>query len=113
MLESGHDMGDGIVEGGAAIEIRLPEAPEQLEVIVPATLVQPLTDRVRCVAGIMVCGAGLFCEHWLNDFAGGVKDQRVPQIAGDGFLALAASADDGLLNGFGDSVRGFVEEDFE
>jgi len=49
----------------------------------------------------------------LDDFAGGVKNQGMPKVAGDGFVALAAFAVDGQLDGLGDAVRGFVEEHFE
>src|SRR5580693_5472291 len=37
----------------------------------------------------------------------------MPEVAGNSFVALTAFANDGLLDGFGDAVGGFVKEDFE
>src|SRR5712664_827149 len=37
----------------------------------------------------------------------------MPEVARDGFVALAALADDGGLYGLGDTVRSFVEKNFE
>src|SRR5260370_40118500 len=53
------------------------------------------------------------CHDRPDQFAGGVKNQRVPQVARDGLIALPALACNGRLHRLGDSLRGFVKEDFQ
>src|SRR5467141_2912728 len=102
-----------------AVKVRLPKLLEQLEVVVPAALIEALTQSVGSVAAtgdaaVLVTGscAGR-AEHRTDNFAGGVENQGVPEVAGDGFVALVAFADDGGLHGLGDTVRTLVEKNFE
>src|SRR5882762_4300613 len=109
--------GDGVVEGGAAVKVGLPEFLQQLEVVVPATLIEAFAQGVGSVtawAAVLVTGSRTRrAKHRANHFAGGVENQRVPEVARDGFIALAALADDGGLHRLGDTVRTFVEEHLE
>src|SRR6266567_341394 len=109
---------DGVVEGGSAVKVRLPESLKQLQVVAPAALVEALPERVRRVAAagdatVVVAASCSRTKHGAEDFTGGVEDQRVPQVAGNGFIALAAFADNGGLHRLGDAVRGLVEEHLE
>src|SRR5712692_8846600 len=111
--------GDGVVEGSTAVKVRLPELLQQLEVVVPATLIEAFAHGVRSVAAtgdaaVLVAGscAGR-TKHRTDDFTSGVENQRVPEVARDGFVALAALANDGGLHRLGDTVRTFVEKNFE
>src|SRR5256886_14428497 len=52
-------------------------------------------------------------QYRAEHFAGGVENQSVPEVARDGFIALAALADDGGLHRLGDTVRTLVEEHLE
>ncbi len=120
-------MGDGVVEGGLAVEVGLPVAGEELEVIFPAALVEAFALGVRSVLRVLrararvsvaaargaALGVRLCVQDGLDDLAGGVKDERVPEVAGDGFLALAAFAGDGFLDRLGDAMGSLMEEDFE
>jgi len=144
--ERGDHAGDGVAEGGAAIEVGLPEALEDVEIVFPAALVEAFAEGVGSVSGGGSSG-GVFAgtgsgasggrggasggtavgakvqfaagsgigrgENGAEDLAGGVENQGVPEVARDGFIALAAFADDGVLHGLGDAVGGFVEENFE
>src|SRR5580704_12886282 len=106
--ERGDDVRDSVVEGGFAVEVRLPEAFEELQVLVPAALVEAFAESVRSV--FTLSHTGVFrVDDGLDDFAGGIKGQRVPQIARDGFVTLAAFAIDGQLHRLGNSVGSFVE----
>src|ERR1700730_6241319 len=110
--EGGDDMGDSVIEGRLAIEVGLPESFEKLEVIVPAALIESFTERVGSVLALP--GVSAFrVDHGLYDFAGGVKDERVPQVARNRFVALAAFSIDGQLHGLGDAVGGLVEQNLE
>jgi len=53
------------------------------------------------------------CQEGTDYFARRIKDEGVPEIAGDGLIALAAFADNGVLDWLGDAVRRFVEEYFK
>ena len=92
---------------------------EETEIIFPAAFVEAFADGVGNVAGRCrargKCGAivGAGENQGANDFAGGVEEEGMPEIAGNGFFALAAFAEDGFLHGVGDAVRSFVEENFE
>ncbi len=89
-----------------------------LEITVPAPLIYAFANGVGSVA------RGGYCcrtcrpwsgrrDHWADDFAGGVENERVPQIARDAFFALATFADDGLLHRLRDAMRGFVKKHFQ
>src|SRR5882757_3963903 len=111
--------GDGVVEGGAAVKVGLPEFLQQLEVVVPATLIEAFAQGVGSVtaawaAAVLVTGSRTRRAKTRADhFTGGVENQSVPEVARDGFIALAALADDGGLHRLGDTVRTFVEEHLE
>src|SRR5437660_2033506 len=54
--------GDGVVEGGVAVQIRLPEFLQQLEIVIPASLVEAFAQGVGSVAAarggaILVAGS--------------------------------------------------------
>ncbi len=88
-------MGDGVVEGGLAVEVGLPVAGEELEVIFPAALVEAFALGVRSVLRVLrararvsvaaargaALGVRLCVQDGLDDLAGGVKDERVPAMA--------------------------------
>ena len=48
-----------------------------------------------------------------KDFAGGVVDERMPEIARDRFFSLAAFASNGVLHRERQAMRGLVKQDFE
>src|SRR4029077_82240 len=96
-LEGGNDVGDGVVEGDFAVEIGLPVEGEELEVAVPAALIEALALGVGSVLGVLGVGSWigssvarsgrvgtirhsavarirLGVEDRLDDFAGGVKN---------------------------------------
>src|SRR6266404_5340828 len=50
-LEGGDHAGDGVAEGGATVEVRLPEALEDVEIVFPAALVEAFAEGVGSVAG--------------------------------------------------------------
>ena len=50
MLERGDHVGDGVVKCGFVVEVGLPEPGEELEVIVPAALVEAFADGIGNVA---------------------------------------------------------------
>src|SRR4029077_11547761 len=110
---------DGVIECGAAIKVRLPEFLQSLEVLVPAALIEAFAQSVGSVAAagdaaIVIASSGARrAKHRADDFAGGVENQGVPEVARDGFVALVALPDDGGLYGLGDAVRTFVEKNFE
>src|SRR5579859_7294 len=128
-LERGDHAGDGVVEGGAAIEIGLPEAREKLKVFVPAARVETFANGVgnvrivgsgRRTIGASIAGAlrrlrgrRFGAQQRLDDFAGGIEKKRVPEVARNGFAALTAFARDGRLHGLGEAVRRFVKENFK
>src|SRR6266403_27594 len=107
--------GNGVVEGGAAVKVGLPEFLQQLEVLVPATLIEAFAQGVGSVApedaAVLVTGSrARRAKHRADDFTGGVENQSMPEVAWDGFIALPALADDGGLHRLGDTVRTLVEE---
>ena len=91
----------------------VPDCGEKCSRGVPVAQGDAVTNGVRSVSGFGAVAGGtavhVRCSNdRADDFSRGVENQSVPEIAGDGFLALAAFADDGLLYGIGDAVRGFV-----
>src|ERR1700674_846222 len=118
-LQRRNHAGDGVVEGDAAVKVRLPKFLEQLEVVAPATLVEAFAHGVGNVAAVggvavLVTGGGARrAKHRADDFTGGVEDQSVPEVTRDGFVALAALANDGGLHRLGDTVRTFMEKNFQ
>src|SRR3984893_3672447 len=80
LLECGDHAGYRVVKCGVAVQVRLPELRKQLEVTVPAPLIDAFANRVRSVAcggnltGSVCCGG----DHWADDFSCGVENQRVP-----------------------------------
>ena len=76
----GNHTGDGIAEAGLAVEVRLPESLQELQVIAPASLVETFTDGVRSVtatwdATVLTTGRGAMRgDHRADDFPGGVKN---------------------------------------
>src|SRR6267142_1460929 len=137
--EGGDHAGDGVAEGGVAVEVGLPETLEDVEIVFPAAFVQAFAEGVGSVSGggsaarvfagtcrgasgstgvgakvQFAAGNGIGRgQDGAKDFAGGVENQGVPEVARDGFIALAAFANDGILYRLGDAVGGFVEENFE
>src|SRR6266550_5281153 len=117
-LQRRNHSGDGVVEGGAAVKVGLPEFLQQLEVVVPATLIEAFAQGVGSVTAwagaVLVTGSrARRAQHRADHLAGGVENQSVPEVARAGFIALAAFADDGGLHRLGDTVRTFVEEHLE
>src|SRR5713226_4349129 len=111
-LEGGDHAGDGVAEGGAAVEVGLPEALEGVGNVgggrsAAGVFAGTGGGASGCTAGgAKVQFAARSCigrgENGAEDFAGGVENQGVPEVARDGFIALAAFADDGVLHGLGD-----------
>src|SRR5438067_1678739 len=100
------------------VQIRLPEFLQQLEILVPTALIEAFAQRVRSVAAargaILVAGSGAGgAKYGAKHLPRGVENQSMPEVPGNGFVALAALADDGRLHGFGDAVRTFVEQNFK
>src|SRR6266403_4178263 len=60
-LKRRNHAGDGVVEGGAAVKVGLPEFLQQLEVVVPATLIEAFAQGVGSVpawaASVLVTGS--------------------------------------------------------
>src|SRR5215813_9832780 len=130
-LQGGNHVGHGVGEVDAAVEIRLPILCEDAEVVFPTAFVQAFADCIRYISGRN--GRRGPTRRWIkrrssgdrggrtraagrygaNDFASRVKEQSVPQVARDRFIALSAFAKDRLLHDVGDAVRRFVEQDFE
>jgi hypothetical protein len=100
--ESGNDVRDGVVESSFAVEVGLPESFEEFEVIVPAALIESFPEGVGSVFALTSIGV-FRVDHGFDDFAGGVKNQCVPQVARNGFVALAAFSIDGQLHGLSDA----------
>src|SRR6266478_3158565 len=53
LLKGGDHAGDGVVEGGVAVQVGLPEPGEELEIGVPAPLIEAFADGVRRVAFVV------------------------------------------------------------
>src|SRR5439155_12702872 len=89
------------------------------DLILPAALVQTLANGIGAVLVLRdaVTLIAVTCrrrsQHSADDFPGGVENQSVPEIPGNGFVALAAFADDGRLHLLGNPVRTFMEKDLE
>src|ERR1700730_8998482 len=110
--------GDGVVEGGATVKVGLPEFLQQLEIVVPAALIEAFAQGVGSVAtwaaAVLVTGSRTRrAKHRADNFTGSVENQGVPEVARDGFVALMALADNGGLHRLGDTMRTFVEEHLE
>lgn len=113
-------MGDGVVEGDAAIQVRLPIEIEKKVVLVPTALGEDVLQGVRNSAGLrrlwrlIGVGAvlGRILEDGLHNFHGGVNNQGMPEVARNGFVALFAFAADGGFDGRGDAMRCLMEQDF-
>src|SRR4029077_11664900 len=68
----------------------------------------------RGAAGLSIRpGHGSIFHVAANDFTRGVKQQRVPEVSRNGFVARAKFAGDRCGNGAGESVRSFVEQHFK
>src|SRR3989442_2156303 len=50
-LEGGDHAGDGVAEGGAAVEVGLPETLENVEIVFPAAFVEAFAEGVGSVSG--------------------------------------------------------------
>src|SRR4029077_618641 len=91
---------DGVVEGDAAVQIGLPVFGKQAKIIFPTSLVQTFAYRVGNVTRSRTASRATAVERQrANHFAGGIKKQGVPEIAGNRFFALAAFTKDGVLHG--------------
>src|ERR1700676_252753 len=116
-LERGHHARYGVVKCGIAVKVRLAELRKQLEVSVPAPLIDAFANGVRGIARgghltrTAVCRCGR--DDRADDFSRRIENERVPEVARNTFFALSAFADDGLLDRFGDAVRGFVKKHFQ
>src|SRR5216683_1022763 len=72
-LEGGDHAGDGVAEGGAAVEVGLPEALEDVEVVFPAALVEAFAEGVgnvgggRSAAGVFAGTGGGASGSWLRE----------------------------------------------
>src|SRR5213082_738587 len=90
-LQSGDHVSDGVVECGVAIEIGLPIAREQLEIIFPAASIEAFALGIGSVFAGWFGAAGSCVEvrvhDRFDDFSGGVEDQRVPEVTGNGLFA--------------------------
>src|SRR5258706_12787802 len=48
-LQRGYHACDGIVERSSAVKVRLPEFLQQLEIVIPAALIQAFAQRIRSI----------------------------------------------------------------
>src|SRR5712692_6245372 len=105
-LQRRHHPRDRGVEIGFPVEVRLPESFEEKQIAGPSARIKSLTHRIgRVRAGLGVRGF----KGPLDDLAGGVEQQGVPEVARDGFSSFAAFAGDGITHALGQRVRGLVE----
>jgi len=72
--------GDGVAEGGAAVEVRLPEALEDVEIVFPAAFVEAFAEGVGSVAG-EGCAARVFAGT-VGRASGGTGAGAKVQFAG-------------------------------
>src|SRR6266571_357050 len=113
--QGGHHASNGVIEGGFAVEVRLPESLQEVEIVFPAALVESFANRIgtipvsRNAATFVSLSRGGRGQHRADNFAGGVEDQSMPEIARNGLVVLMALANDGGLHRFRDPVRAFVE----
>ncbi len=112
-------MSNCVFKSNPAVEIRLPINIQQADVFFPSALREPLAKVGRHAGHIRLVGKNhvtrlriwpSLLHHGTQDFTGGVVNQGVPEIAGNGLVALAAFAGDGVFHGDSDAVRGFVKE---
>src|SRR5260370_4438527 len=86
------------------------------QISVPPACVEAMTHGVWRVFPAWRAALGPHarrCHDRPDQFAGGVKNQRVPQLARDGLIALPALACNGRLHRLGDSVRAFAKQDLQ
>src|SRR5713226_1243463 len=106
-LKRGDHARNGVVERRFAVEVRLPESLQEVEIVLPAALVEALANGVGSVpiSQNAVALVSLSCrvtgQNRTDDFTGSVEDQGMPQIARNRFVALTALANDGGLHRFG------------
>src|SRR5579863_592931 len=114
-LLSGDHAGDGVVKSDFVFQIGLPEAVEQLEIFFPTTFIEAFADGVgsvirrRSTVFARTCGD----DHWPDHFSRSVENQGVPKIARNGFIALAALADDGCLDRLCNAVGRLMKQNFQ
>ena len=107
-------MGDRVLKRNPAVQVGLPVLRKDAQIIFPASFIETFADRIRHVPRVASTrgSTGRICRaqcHRPDDFAGGVEEQRMPEIARDGFFSLAAFAEDSILHGIGDAVRRFMK----
>src|SRR2546423_13096375 len=90
-LQGGDHVSDGVGECGVAMEIGLPIAREQLEIIFPAASVEAFALGIRSVFaggfGAAGSGAEVSVHDRLDELPGGVEDQRLRGVTGSGGFA--------------------------
>src|SRR6266851_2532274 len=118
-LQRGDHACDGVVERSSAVKIRLPEFLQQLEIVIPAALIQAFAQRIRSITAaghatiVVASGRARRAKHRTYDFTGSVENESLPEVARDGFVTLVALANDGGLHGVGNTMRTFMEKNFE
>src|SRR5215467_189649 len=127
-LQRRNHVRNGVGEVDAAVEVGLPVLGEDAQVVLPAAFIEAFANRVGNVSGRRRSGrsgaggisAGRGREQRsaargqrANHLAGSVEKQGVPEIARNGFVALAAFAKNGILHDIGDAVGSLMEEDLE
>src|SRR3989441_5414599 len=95
-----HQPCHGPIKIGFAIEVGLPIPLQHPLIVLPsAGLEVELISVGRVVAARpSIRDAQIFCQSALDDFAGGVKQEGMPEVAGNRFPPLAAFADDGVTH---------------
>src|SRR5712692_10077836 len=90
-LERRYHARNGVIERRFAVEVRLPESLQEVEIVFPAALVEALANGISAVpisrnaATFLSLSCGRRGQHSTDDFASGVEDQGMPEIARDGF----------------------------
>src|SRR6266481_7953359 len=118
-LQRGDHACDRVVERSSAVQVRLPEFLKQPEVVVPPTLIQAFAQGIGSVTAaghttiLVASGRPRSTKHRTYDFARSVENESLPEVARDSFVALVALTNDGGLHGFGNTMRTFVEKNFE
>jgi len=111
---------DSVFEADFAIKVGLPVEEEKQVILLPAPLGKDFCKGVGNDIGLRrlrrgITGAfvhvGVF-EDGAEDFPGGVNNEGVPEVAGNGLVALLALAADGSFDRSGDTVGRFVKKDF-
>src|SRR6267154_4215531 len=110
---------DGVVERSSAVKVRLPEFLKQLEVVIRPPLVQAFAQGIGSVTAaghtaiLVASGRARSTKHRTYDFARSVENESLPEVARNSFVALVALANNGGLHGLGNTVRTFMEKNFE